>query len=364
MDRPEIGFAQNLRALRTAAGLSRSDLAAGLGYTEKAVEKWEAGKSVPPLPVLCGLSRMLGVSLDALARVREPGVRFYLGIDGGGTKTEFLLEDGGGRELARRVLGPSNPNDVGMAASQRLIESGIAEVCGSMDHRGISMFAGIAGAMSGDNTAVYRKFFERFGFGCADCGSDVENALELTLGGGDGVAVIIGTGCIAFAQKNGVRRRVGGWGYLIDAGGSGFNFGQHALEAALKQVDGTGPDTLLSELLAAQLGKSVPDAIPEIYAGGKQKVASLAPTVFEACGAGDPAATEILRRNAAHIASLIRRGLAFSGGPAALCGGLCRQEKWLRPLLEEQLPGTELRFLTEPAVHGAVRLARREKPAG
>jgi len=74
---------------------------------------------------------------------------------------------------------------------------------------------------------------------------------------------------------------------------------------------------------------------------------------------GDEAAMEILRRNAEKIAELIVTAKKFTDGPAVLCGGLCKQEKWLRPELERLLPDTELILTTEPMIRGAVLLARR-----
>lgn len=360
----EIQFAGNLKRLRKQTGLTRKALADRIGYTDKAIEKWEAGQSQPPLAVLCRLAEEFGVGLEELVYERRVGIRYFLGIDGGGTKTKFRLENVPGEVLAECELGPSNPNDVGLERCAEILKAGIMETAAGIDRGEIAVFAGIAGSLSEENRVGIRRVLDRMGFGFADNGSDNENILELYLRGGDGVTVIVGTGSIAFAQKNGVRRRVGGWGYLLDSGGSGYNLGRDALEAAYRALDGRGPETALTRLLEDRLGKTVEAAIPELYGGGKKMIASLAPLVFEACDAGDRPAEEILRKNAAHIAELIRTAAAFVGDPDApvvLCGGLTQRADLLEKYIMENLDeGCRIRFGSEPLVKGAVLCARRK----
>lgn len=295
--------------------------------------------------------------------MQKDKIRYYLGIDGGGTKTLFLLEDEQGETVAQVTLGPSNPNDIGPDACTALLESGIGAVCHGIDKREISMFAGIAGCMS--NPGLFQKFFARYEFGRSAHGSDLENARELALHGQDGVAVILGTGSIAYAQKSGVCKRIGGWGYLLDRAGSGYDLGRDALHAALCAIDGTGEETVLRPLLENHLKKPLPDAIPEIYAGGKRLIASCAPLLFKACDLGDGAALRILDQNAARIAQLLRTGQAYVGSgdaPLVLLGGLCARKDLIEPLVRRHLDlPNPICFSEEPMVKGAIMLARKEK---
>ena len=89
----EIEFPQNLKRIRKKAGLTRRELAERLSYSDKAVEKWESGQSYPALPTLCKIAKVLCVSLEELIYSQEKEIRYFLGIDGGGTKTTFLLEN-------------------------------------------------------------------------------------------------------------------------------------------------------------------------------------------------------------------------------------------------------------------------------
>lgn len=360
----EIQFDRNLKILRKRAGLTRRDLAQRINYTDKAIEKWESGQSVPPLSVLCQIAQELGVGLETLVYTHCNEVRYFLGIDGGGTKTAFRLEDACGTVIAQCELGASNPNDIGMEQCAAVLRSGILEATAGVNRRETAVFAGLAGGISDSNVEGIRKVLAQYEFGFMDNGSDVDNALEMCLQGHDGVAVIAGTGSIAFAQKNGERQRVGGWGYLLDGGGSGYNLGRDALEAAFRDMDGRGRKTILTQLLEARFGKPLDQAIPELYSGGKRLIASLAPLVFEACGMADAEAAGVLRRNAAYLAELIQTAAKFVGDPTApvvVCGGLAHRgdllETYIREFLQEPY---DLRFCEDPMVTGAVMCARRK----
>lgn len=65
-------FAEQLKKLRQAQGLSQEDVATHLYVTRQAVSKWENGDGTPDLSTLVQLADMLGVSLDELVLATEP----------------------------------------------------------------------------------------------------------------------------------------------------------------------------------------------------------------------------------------------------------------------------------------------------
>lgn len=357
-----IAFGSNLKILRKKAGYTRAQLAKMLSYSEKSIEKWESGSSVPPVATVCRLARLFEVTTDVLIFPQKTAPKYLLGIDGGGTKTEFLLTDPDMNEINRVILGPSNPVDIGMENTKALLERGIFQVCQGIDLRDVSVFAGLAGGISSDNKAQIRRFLSRFGFACFENGSDTENALELTLGGKDGISIIMGTGIVAFSQVGGQRYRIGGWGYLIDNGGSGYNFGVDALNSAFRSIDGRNGSSLLRSLIEKQIGKSLPDAISNIYAGGKSYIAALSPLVFEAYALGDPEAERIIDRNVEEVAGIIRASQEYQpnkNGKVVLCGGLCHEVDVLMPFFRKHLPeNCNIIFSPELMVNGAVSLAK------
>lgn len=268
-------------------------------------------------------------------------VQYYLGIDGGGTKTEFWLTDGEGFLLASCVLGASNPNDIGLDATCALLAQGVYAVTDGYDRSAISVFAGIAGAGVADNASHIRQHLYSLGFARTDCKSDVYSSLAACLGQSDGIAVIMGTGSVAYAQHCGEILRAGGYGYLFGDAGSGFALGRDAILAALQAEDGSGAPTLLHDLVSNACGKAcVLDALSDFYSSGKAGIARYAPLIFQAYVKNDAVAAEILSRNISAIADLIRTigaRMDQSSVRVVLCGGLMAHSLHILPLLQDVL---------------------------
>lgn len=288
-------------------------------------------------------------------------INYLLGIDAGATKTEFLLTDIDGNEINRVFLGAANPVNVGLENTQEILAEGIAQVCGYINRREISVYAGIAGGISGNYKTLIYNFLSDLGFGATANGSDTDNAIETALKGGNGVVVIMGTGIVAFSQDNGVRHRTGGWGYLIDKGGSGFTFGSDALNSALKYYDGRGGSRLILQLIEKEIAKPLHESISDIYSGGVTSAASFSHTVFDAFRSDDKEAESIIDKNTLEIAGIIRTACSFVSGNkrVILCGGLCHEKDILKPFLLKHLSDEYcFEFSTEPMVNGAVSLAK------
>lgn len=334
-------IAANLRRRRKALSMTQAELAEALGYSEKAISKWESGKGLPPTAILPRLATVLKTTPTALLTA-ETNARLYLGIDGGGTKTEFVLADGEGKTLRRTVLGASNPNDVGLPTMQEVLRQGILEVSSEYEPESISVFAGIAGGTTSDVAKKIHDFLSRFGFAEVKNGSDAQNAISAGLGTKDGVAVIMGTGSVAFAQQSGTLHRVGGYGYLLGDAGSGYALGRDAILAALQMEDGSGERTVLHGLVLSKCGgEQVLPALGEFYRGGKTYIAGYAPLLLEAARHGDAVAREIVERQMREIAKLIVGGakrLKTDTVSVVICGGLATAHRdVILPLLEAYL---------------------------
>lgn len=289
------------------------------------------------------------------------GIKYLLGIDGGGTKTEFLLTDLNEKELSRVILGTSNPVNIGLENAKTVLRQGIEEVCRGIDHSQISVFAGLAGNSPSETKAEIHTFMREFGFGKYSNGTDADSALAVTLKGKDGVAVIMGTGIIAFCRSEGKIHRVGGRGYLIDKGTSGFRLGADALNTAFEYFDGRISDETIFRLVEKKLGKKLEACVSDIYAGGATFVASFAPIIFEAYNAGDKEAEKILDSASRETAKLINAANSYlkSNEKTIVCGGLSRQKDILMSAVSKYLnDGIKLEFSDEPMVAGAVLLAK------
>jgi transcriptional regulator with XRE-family HTH domain len=118
---------RNIRHFRKAKGMTQAALAARLFLTPQNISKWENGQSVPDVENLCRVAEVLGVSTDRLLGTQAKGAsgRVMIGIDGGGTKTEFCLFDERGCVLARERLAGTNPNIYGIEGAISTLKAGI-----------------------------------------------------------------------------------------------------------------------------------------------------------------------------------------------------------------------------------------------
>ena len=252
---------------------------------------------------------------------------FLAGIDGGGTSTKLERRDGENRLLRREKFGPFNINSIGERAFRQLLEEVFA-ACGDMADCAC-LCVGAAGISNPRVKAVMQEELDKAGFrGKLLMVGDQEIALRGAMDT-PGIALIAGTGSIAFGRNAaGETARSGGYGHLIDDGGSGYALGRDALSAVVRALDGRGKETALTKAVFDLLGiSSLPEIVTFVYGKDtdKSKIARLSLSVVECAGAGDQAAIEILRRGAAELAELVaavQRKLDLSGCPVALLGGV------------------------------------------
>jgi len=359
MNRYEKNFAYNIRKLRKEANMKQSDLADAVGYSEKTISKWETGPSIPSVQALIKIARILNTSIDALFADSEN--IYFLGIDGGGSKTDFELSDILGKTICFYSSDCSNPFDIGMDKAKGILREGIFKVLGNIAPCDTVLFAGLAGGTTGNNKEIFHKFFSDFGFRALENGSDNENIISAGLGKTDGITLVMGTGICAYTVKKGIFTRVAGWGYLLDDGGSGFNIGRDAVASACRAYDGSGEKTILSQLIIDMTGSDLPSLIHTIYEKGKKYIASFAPIVFKAAEADDVIAKGIIEKNmkaAAHILNTAASN--FSGNvKVVLAGGLTKYpmtKEYLMPYITDS-DRLSISILDVEPVKGAVQKA-------
>ena len=293
---------------------------------------------------------------------------YFLGIDGGGTKTVFRLIDENGNLYKEIYKGSSNPNDIGMENTLILLKEGVSEVCDSIPYDQITLFAGISGGgMTGGNADILKRFFSGFGFYAFDNGSDLENLISLA-DRNPCILAIMGTGFIAYALNGEKRKRISGWGQFFDDGGSGYTIGKDVITAVLCETDGSGEKTLLSSLLENRLGESAEKHLAEFYRGGKRYIAEFASLAFSAAKQGDTVAAHILEKNMLFVAEKIQTAANFIADtdqykiPVFFSGGISKQYEMLFPMIEKHLSDCRLRLILqekepiEGALHQAITI--------
>ena len=361
MDKYGKNFSANLKSFRNSFGMTQHDLGVLIGYSEKTVSKWEVGACIPAIDVLFKLSEIFNTNVEQM--FSECNQTYYLGIDGGGTKTDLVLENSKGERINFLHTGPCNPFDIGIEASKSVLKEAIYRVCKGISLSNVVMFAGIAGGSSGSYRQIFRQFFGEFHFKAAFNGSDNENIVSAGLQEKDGVTLILGTGICAYRVLGGELGRIAGWGYLIDEGGSAYNIGRDTLSAVYSAADGSGTETILSEMVASKTGMDLNSVLEEIYKKGKKYVASFSSLAFDAAQNGDAAAKKIVDRNigaAVHVLETAARPFGKDKVKVVIAGGLTAR-KDLPELMREKMKNPQnykLECLSVAPVYGAVRLAK------
>ena len=350
----------NLKKYRTSRKMTQQELADRLLVSAQSVSKWECGQSIPELDKLCAVAELLNVSLDALLEDTASRDRVLIGVDGGGTKTEFVLFTQDGKLRGRLVLEGTNPNVHGAEHCVATLKKGLHQLLDT-GMRPAGIFVGCAGFLSGNYGEQVRDALRETYPTCRiACSSDIMNIIACGSNSQRCIAAICGTGSVVYANVDRVLHRLGGAGYLLDKQGSGFDIGADVLRTALRERDGSGPHSQITELAEARLGGPVWDSIHEIYKRGTSYIASFAPIAFEAYGRQDPVAGEILQNHAGYLAQLIHAAARRydCGKTVTVSGSIFTANPVFLRLLKERIPaGLEVEVPAYPPVYGACVLA-------
>ena len=282
----------------------------------------------------------------------------FVGIDAGGTKTDFLLCDENESILKQITLGAGNPNDIGIDACLELLSTGLDALCENSVPDAV--FAGVSGGGFGENAERIRSFLKkRFPLSFVDNGSDAINLLYCSKSNATVGALICGTGNVIFIRKNHELLRFGGWGHLFDSGGSAYDFGKMAIAHLLscEENNHASLSTPLCTYVHDKLNSTAHEALNSIYAKGKTYIASFAPLVFEAFLQGDIEAKAIIDYNVDVVADKLNL-LNSSIGPLdeVICAGGLFNSSLFYNLLSKKVK-TPLSLLTVPPALGACRRA-------
>jgi len=305
----------------------------------------------------------------------------FLGIDGGGTKTNASLMNAAEEVVAEGTAGPSNPLRVGVETAVSNITKAIEVAC---DQGGLSRgdivaaTLGLAGVRRQDiRERVRESFIRRFGIRKVTVVTDAEIALFGTTFGKLGLVVIAGTGSICLGKnEKGELAISGGWGPLAGDEGGGVGIAQAALHRIAKASDGRGFPTALSAQASEYFRAAGPEnLIVAIYSPqvDNTRIAGFARLVVETAIKGDKIAVEILEEagyelGVAACAVLKKLELENHKVPIGCVGSIFQAGKVLtKPMFEVIHKTAPKAFLTEPQVapsHAAALMAIRNGKNG
>jgi len=287
--------------------------------------------------------------------------QLVLGVDGGGTKTEWALYECEAHHstlLREGRLPASNVKIISEPALIRLLRDLPAEATR------VGVF------LAGCGTDRERKRLDQIArdiwpHAHVVVGSDRDSGFATAFEKGDGIAVIAGTGSAVQGRRGQQRVKVGGWGQLLGDRGSGYDLGMRGLRSCLRISDLEDRTTDLARAILAELKlNSLDELVNWAKDADKLSVAKLTPVVFRVAEKGDRAVTEILRLGAGRLAEYVRvasHRLEMPRPTVKLMGGLFTHYpvyvEMLRDQLEPMLPGARLEVCDRSAAFGAAWLA-------
>lgn len=227
----------------------------------------------------------------------------YLGVDGGGTKTEVVALDGEGRVVFRRTYPSTYLPALGEEAT-RAAFLGILQDLPEAPARAVLGLGGYGETTQWDE-AYRRVAQEVFGPGVRLL-NDVELAWWGAFEGKEGIVVVAGTGSMAYGRGPGGSGRAGGFGPLFGDEGSAYWIGLEALRMASKAADGRAPPTLLAHLPKVYGKGDLLELVAFLQAEPsllRTRVAALAQEV-DRLAEEDPGAREVLERAAYELSLL------------------------------------------------------------
>ena len=249
-------------------------------------------------------------------------MEYYIGIDSGGTKTEFILADAEGSVISRAVDSGCNPLDIGADPAREIILRNVRQLDAAAPGPICSIYAGIAGANHVD-MHLETLLAQELGGAVVRVEDDRRIVVSSTLGHADGCGMICGTGSsLSIIIGSEPIRQVGGLGYLIDTGGSGYELGQAGLKEACRYLDGRG-----------------------------------AHTVFEGMEMGDAVCRRIVEESAYKLSELTFAAEKYFPGefPVVMSGGIFRAyPKYVQLVCAKASPKARMILAVVPPVYGAL----------
>ncbi len=304
---------------------------------------------------------------------------FFIGIDGGGTKTNLALADEKLNIIARRSAGSANPVILGPRKSASVVFKLIKDTVAKSKIPSVdSAVIGLAGCGRKKTADEVKREIEtllaksKVRVKKLKIVSDAEITLEGAYRGGSGAILIAGTGSIAYTKNaKGKIFRSGGLGKILGDEGSGYSIGRKGLIAAAKSLDGRASETLLEKLLKKNYGiLEIDSLITKVYSN-EFDIAAVAEFVIKAAKLGDKVCRKILENEAEEIVNVVaslKEKTAARNLKLSFYGGLLSNENFYSNLVIKKIQSSiKGILLSEPAYPpelGAVLIAKKNNFTG
>jgi N-acetylmuramic acid 6-phosphate etherase len=265
---------------------------------------------------------MTTLTLKPLPRLSER----ILGVEGGGTKTSWVLVEHEADSLRVIEQGKLPPSNLRLVSSEQL--RAIFQQMPRETNR-VGMF--LAGCATEDDRSALKKL-------CAEVwptakivvGSDRDSGLAAALGRGDGIAVNAGTGASVTGRRGDRIEKAGGWGHILGDAGGGYSLALQALRFILREYDlHRGEAQFTATILRALSLNSRDELVRWAQTADKDDIAGLAPVVLECAVKGDESVMRIVEEGAGVLCeytAAVANRLGLLAPKVILLGGLFQRD--------------------------------------
>ena len=245
-----------------------------------------------------------------------------LGVEGGGTKTAWVLLNYDGADCGVLEQGKLPPSNLRLTAPDRL-RMLFEQLPRQIDRAGVFL----AGCASEDDRRdLVTLCTSVWPHAQIVAGSDRDSGVAAALQDRDGIAVNAGTGSSVTGRRGSRIENAGGWGHILGDTGGGYYLSVQALRLILRERDlHRGEAEFAAAILRALCLNNFDELVRWAQAADKMEVATLAPVVFQAAERGDAPVRELVDAGAAMLARYtcaVANRLQFDKPDVRLLGGL------------------------------------------
>ena len=289
----------------------------------------------------------------------KPGEKI-LGVEGGGTKTAWVLAERDGEELRVLDQGKLPPSNFRLTTPERL-RAIFSELPKQIDRAGIFL----AGCGPEDRQSLARLCAEIWPAAKIVTGSDRDSGLAAALGHADGIAVNAGSGSSVTGRRGDKIEKAGGWGHILGDAGGGYFLSVQALRLILREYDlHRGEVQFTEKVLRALSLNNLDELVRWAQTADKMELAMLVPVVFEAAANGDTRVMEIIEEGAlclCEYTEAVASRLHLLAPKVILLGGLFHRDSIythaFRRKLKKNLPDARVAAAERTPELGAAWLA-------
>ncbi len=295
----------------------------------------------------------------------KPGERI-LGVEGGGTKTAWVLVEtvlganASAWEFRLLEQGKLPASNFRLTSPERL-RAILAELPKQIDRAGVFL-AGCG--TEEDRCALKQMCLEIWPNAKIVTGSDRDSGLAAALDRGDGIVVNAGSGSSVTGRRGERIERAGGWGHILGDAGGGYFLSIHALRLVLREHDlGRSEMDFTAKILRVLSLNNLDELVRWVQTADKMELAMLAPVVFEAATAGDGRMMEIIEEGArvlCEYTEAVASRLHLLAPRVVLIGGLFQRDSIythaFRRRLKKNLPDARVTTAERAPEFGAAWL--------